>query len=169
VKKDPTDLRPLSLNTILKEVISLLHSDAVIRGIVVLHELEPDLPRVLGDRIQLQQVLLNLVLNAFDAMRDGLSRDRVVIVSSRQVDSEVLVTVSDSGPGIPPEDMDRLFEPFRSTKPGGLGMGLSISRSIVTSHGGRMWAENNTTRGATFGFTLPVQVDIDAALSVCPA
>jgi len=166
VKKDPTDLRPLSLNTILKEVISLLHSDAVIRGIVVLHELEPDLPRVLGDRIQLQQVLLNLVLNALDAMRDGLSRDRVVIVSSRQVDSEVLVTVSDSGPGIPPEDMDRLFEPFRSTKPGGLGMGLSISRSIVTSHGGRMWAENNTTRGATVGFTLPVPVD--AALSVCP-
>jgi len=166
VKKDRTDVRPLYVNIILKEVIGLLHSDAVIRGIVVLHELGPDLPKILGDRIQLQQVVLNLLLNAFDAMRDGLSRDRVVIVRSRLVDSEVLVTVSDSGPGVPPEDMDRLFEPFRSTKPGGLGMGLSISRSIVASHGGRMWAENNTTRGATVGFTLPVPVD--AALSVCP-
>jgi len=166
VKKDRTDMRPHYPNTILKEVIGLLHSDAVIRGIVVLHELAPDLPRIVGDRIQLQQVVLNLLLNAFDAMRDGLSRDRVVIVRSRQVDSEVLVTVSDSGPGIPPDDMDRLFEPFRSTKPDGLGLGLSISRSIVTSHGGRMWAENNPKRGATFGFTLPVHVD--AALSVCP-
>ncbi len=166
VKKDHTDLRPLDLNTILKEVIGLLHSDAVIRGIVVSGELEPDLPNVLGDRIQLQQVLLNLLLNAFDAMRDGHSRDRGVIVRSRQLDSEVLVTVSDRGPGIPAEEMDRLFEPFRSTKPGGLGMGLSISRSIVASHGGRMWAENNNGCGATFGFALPV--DVDAALSVCP-
>jgi two-component system, LuxR family, sensor kinase FixL len=104
-------------------------------------------------------------LNAFDAMRDGLSRDRAVIVRSRQVDSEVLVTVSDSGPGIPLEDMDKLFVPFRSTKPGGLGMGLSISRSIVASHGGRMWVENESTRGATFSFTFPVHVD--AALTVC--
>jgi len=166
VKKDHTDLRPLYLNTILREVIGLLHSDAVIRGVVVLHEFAADLPKILGDRIQLQQVVLNLLLNAFDAMRDGLSRDRVVAVRSRQVDSEVLVTVSDCGPGIPPEEMDRLFEPFRSTKPGGLGMGLSISRSIVASHGGRMWAENNTGRGATFGFALPVHVD--AALSACP-
>src|SRR5208283_2523701 len=133
-------------------------SDAVIRGVVVWHELDPDLRRILGDRIQLQQVVLNLLLNAFDAMRDGLSRDRVVIVRSRQVDSEVLVTVSDRGPGIHSEEIDRLFEPFRSTKPGGLGLGLSISRSIVTSHGGRMWAENDSRRGATFGFTLPVHV-----------
>ncbi len=166
VKKDRTDRRPLKINTILKDVIGLLHSDAVIRGIVVLHELEADLPKIEGDRIQLQQVVLNLLLNAFDAMHDRPSRDRVVIVRSRQVDSEVLVTVSDCGPGIPPQDMDKLFEPFRSTKPGGLGMGLSISRSIVASHGGRMWAENNATRGATFGFTLPVHVD--AALSVSP-
>jgi len=165
VKKDPTELRPLDLNALLKEVIGLLHSDAVIRGIVVLHELEPFLPEILGDRIQLQQVVLNLVLNAFDAMRDGLARDRAVIIRSRQVDSEVLVTVCDCGPGIPPEEMDRLFEPFRSTKPGGLGLGLSISRSIVASHGGRMWAENNATRGATFGFSLPVCVDV--ALPVC--
>ncbi len=165
VKKAPVDLRPLDLNTILREVIGLLHSDAVIRGIVVLHELESDLPEVEGDRIQLQQVVLNLLLNAFDAMRDGLTQDRSVAVRSRRVDSEVLVTVSDRGPGIPPEEMDRLFEPFRSSKPGGLGLGLSISRSIVMSHGGRMWAENNTMRGATFGFSLPVCVD--AALSTC--
>ena len=160
VKNEPTDLRPLYLNSIVKEVIGLLHSDAVIRGIVVSYELAPWLPRIFGDRIQLQQVLLNLLLNAFDAMSEGISGDRVVTVRSRQVDSEVLVTVSDCGPGIPPDEMDRLFEPFRSTKPGGLGMGLSISRSIVTSRGGRMWAENNVARGATFGFSLPVYVDV---------
>jgi PAS domain S-box-containing protein len=165
VKKDSTELRTVNLNTILEEVIVLLHSDAVIRGVVISRELDLDLPKILGDRIQLQQVVLNLLLNAFDAMRDGLSRDRKVIVRSRHVDSEVLVTVRDSGPGILPEDMDKLFEPFRSTKPGGLGMGLSISRSIVASHGGRMWAENNRRRGATFSFTFPVHVD--AALSVC--
>jgi PAS domain S-box-containing protein len=165
VKKDSTDLRTVNLNTILKEVIVLLHSDAVIRGVVVSHELAPNLPKILGDRIQLQQVVLNLLLNAFDAMRDGLSRDRFVIVRSQQVDAEVLVAVNDSGPGIPPDDMDRLFEPFRSTKPGGLGMGLSISRSIVVSHGGRMWAENDRRGGATFSFTLPVRVE--AALTVC--
>ncbi len=167
VKKDPADSRPLDLNTVLAEVIGLLHSDAVIRGTVVSPELARDLPKVLGDRIQLQQVVLNLLLNAFDAMRDGQPRDRIVVVRSRLADSEVIVTVIDRGPGIPPDDMERLFEPFRSTKPGGLGMGLSISRSIVASHGGRMWAENNATRGATFGFSLPIHVD--AALAACPA
>jgi PAS domain S-box-containing protein len=166
VKKDPADLRPLNVNTILKEVIRLLHNDAAIRGVVVFHELDPFVEKVLGDRIQLQQVLLNLFLNAFDAMRDGLSQDRIVLARSRQVDSDVLVTVSDKGPGIAPEEMDRLFEPFRSTKPGGLGMGLSISRSIVQSHGGRMWAENNSTRGATFSFSLPVHAEVHAELSV---
>jgi PAS domain S-box-containing protein len=169
VKKGASDSRLLDLNTILEEVIGLLHSDAVIRGIVVQQQLESDLPNILGDRIQLQQVLLNLLLNAFDAMRDGLSRDRVVNIGSRHVDSEVVVTVSDRGPGIPADDMDRLFEPFRSTKPGGLGMGLSISRSIVASHGGRMWAENNIARGATFGFGLPVHVEAAAELSACRA
>ncbi len=107
----------------------------------------------------MQQVVLNLLLNAFDALRDGVARDRSVIVRSRRIDSEVLVTVSDCGPGILPEEMDRLFEPFRSTKPGGLGLGLSISRSIVASHGGRMWAESNATGGATLGFSLPVCAD----------
>jgi PAS domain S-box-containing protein len=165
VKKDPSDARLLDLNTILREVIGLLHSDAVIRGIVVQQQLESDLPDILGDRIQIQQVLLNLLLNAFDAMRDGLSRDRVVTVCSRHVDSEVLVTVNDRGAGIPQEDLDRLFEPFRTTKPGGLGMGLSISRSIVASHGGRMWAENNVGRGATFGFGLPAHVGAVAELA----
>jgi PAS domain S-box-containing protein len=169
VKKDASDARLLDVNTILREVIGLLHSDAVIRGIVVKQQLEPDLPEILGDRIQLQQVLLNLLLNAFDAMRDGLSRDRVVNIRSRHVDSEVLVTVSDSGPGIPLEEMDRLFEPFRTTKPGGMGLGLSISHSIVASHGGRLWAENNVARGATFCFSLPVHVEAVAELSACQA
>ena len=144
----------------------MLHSDAVIRGIVVQKQLEPELPNILGDRIQLQQVLLNLLLNAFDAMRDGLSRDRVVSVRSRHVDSEVLVTVSDRGPGIPPEDMDRLFEPFRSTKPGGLGMGLSISRSIVASHGGRHVGREQCRARGDLRFQPPRRTSkIDAELS----
>ncbi len=164
VNKDPADLRPLSLNAILKDVIGLLHSDAVIRGVAVQRELDPNLPKILGDSIQLQQVVLNLLLNAFDAMGEVPARDRVVIVRSRHVESEVLVTVSDHGPGIPQEIMERLFEPFRTTKRGGLGMGLSISRTIIASHGGRMWAENNALSGATFSFSLPVAVD--AALSV---
>jgi two-component system sensor kinase FixL len=157
VKKDAADLKPLRINEVVDEVVGLLHSDALIRGVVVTLELGPDLPWIQADRIQLQQVLLNLLLNAFDAMGDVPPGERSVIVCSRQVDSWVNVTISDRGTGIPTEHADELFEPFRSTKSNGLGLGLSISRSIVANHGGRLWAENNRGRGATFGFTLPAR------------
>jgi len=156
VKRDAAEFCPLSLNAVLEEVVVLLRSDPRIHGVVISLELDPDLPDVKGDRIQLQQVLLNLLLNAFEAMSEDSSEERAVVIRSRHVDTEVLVTVSDFGPGIPSEDLDRVFEPFRSTKNNGLGMGLSISRSIVASHGGRLWARNNPERGATFSFSLPV-------------
>jgi C4-dicarboxylate-specific signal transduction histidine kinase len=165
VKKDAAELRPLSLNSVLHEVVALVHSDAVIRGVSLSFELDPELPRVQGDRIQLQQVLLNLLLNAFDAMSQCPPGERTVLICSQHDHSEVRISVSDQGHGIRPQDMAGLFEPFWSTKPAGLGMGLSISRSIITSHGGRLWAENNPGRGATFVFALPVHVA--AALLEC--
>jgi PAS domain S-box-containing protein len=157
VKKDAADLRTLGINDVVEEVVGLLHSDALIRGVTVTLELEPGLSRIQGDRIQLQQVLLNLLLNAFDAMGELMPGERSVTIRSRQVDSFVMVTVSDLGTGIQAGHPDELFEPFRTTKPNGLGLGLSISRSIVANHGGRLWAENNRGRGATFGFTLPAR------------
>jgi C4-dicarboxylate-specific signal transduction histidine kinase len=157
VKKDAADLKPLRINEVVEEVVGLLHSDALIRGMAVTLELGSDLPWIKADRIQLQQVLLNLLLNAFDAMGDVPPGERSVTIRSRQADSWVNVTISDRGTGIPTGQADELFEPFRSTKATGLGLGLSISRSIVANHGGRLWAENNRGRGATFGFTLPAR------------
>ena len=135
VKKDRTELRSLNVNTVLWEVIGLLHSDAVIRNVAVLRELDPDLPLVLGDRIQLQQVLLNLLLNAFDAMRDGYSAERVVIVRSRQVDSEILVTVTDRGCGIPENGNEQA--------------GSSSSRSGAPNRAGWEWDCRSAARSST--------------------
>jgi PAS domain S-box-containing protein len=160
VKKDAADLRLLRINEVVEEVVGLLHSDALIRGVGVTLDLAPGLPRIQADRIQLQQVLLNLLLNAFDAMGEAPPGERCVTIRSRQVDSWVNVTISDRGTGIPAGDAEELFEPFRSTKPNGLGLGLSISRGIVANHGGRLWAENNRERGATFGFTLPARAPL---------
>jgi PAS domain S-box-containing protein len=157
VKNGAADLRPLAINDVVEEVVGLLHSDTLIRGVAVTLELEGDLPGVQGDRIQLQQVMVNLLLNAFDAMGDAPPAERTVVIRSRRLESSVLVTISDAGIGIQGRHPDELFEPFRSTKPNGLGLGLSISRSIVANHGGRLFAENNRGRGATFGFTLPAR------------
>ena len=111
---------------------------------------------VQGDRVQLQQVVLNLVLNAVEAMGSVEGRDRELLVSTKQTEGNgVLVAVRDSGPGIDPGHLDRVFEPFYTTKASGVGMGLSICRSIIEAHGGRLWAEPNEPRGAVFQFTLP--------------
>jgi len=135
----------------------LLHSDAVRRKINVSLEAEPEMSAVQGDRVQLQQVVLNLLLNAFDVMRDADASDRVVRLNIGRMDERMLkVSVVDAGPGLPPESIERVFDAFYTTKSKGLGMGLSISRSIIEAHGGRMWAENNLKRGATFSFTIPI-------------
>jgi signal transduction histidine kinase len=117
--------------------------------------LAPDLPLVLGDRVQLQQVMLNLILNGIDAMTAVECRSReLVIETEAHGDMQALATVRDSGIGLNPRNIEQIFEAFHTTKPGGLGMGLSISRSIVESHGGRLWATANDASGATFQFTL---------------
>jgi two-component system sensor kinase FixL len=146
----------LDVNQLLHEVVSLVRNDAMIHKIGIELRLDPDLSAVHGDRTQLQQVVMNLLLNAFGAIEEASSKDRNVQVESHGFDSEVQVTVRDHGPGIPRETLDRLFEPFNTSKPQGLGMGLSISRSIVNFHGGRLRADNNSDGGATFSFALPV-------------
>ena len=157
VKKDELQLVPLDLNRVIGDVVRLLHSDTVIRKVQVVLDFDSHPSPVGGDSVQLQQVMLNLMLNAFDAMRDVAENERKVQVRTRQLDAgAVQIEVQDCGTGIPPERVSRLFEPFQSTKRDGLGLGLSISRSIVEAHGGRLWAVNNAGRGATFCFTVPV-------------
>ncbi len=154
VKKDEPQRVPLDLNGVVQDVLSLVRADATARTLTVTPELHPHLPPVMGDRVQLQQVILNLVVNGLDAMRDAA--DRTLLVST-EIDGEgaVGVTVSDHGNGFAEGDRWRIFEPFYTTKPQGMGMGLAIARSVVEAHGGRLWAENNKEAGARFTFTLP--------------
>jgi signal transduction histidine kinase len=159
LKKTKTASEPLDLNFIFREVVGLLRSDAVIRNVKVSSELDPMLPLVQGDRIQLQQVVLNLILNAFEAMNEHPNGDRQVLIRTGLKDARVLAAVTDNGNGIPIGDAENIFKPFYTTKPQGLGMGLSICRSIINRHHGRLWAENNPDRGATFYFSLPVSAE----------
>jgi signal transduction histidine kinase len=123
-------------------------------------ELAPALPMILGDRVQLQQVITNLVMNGVEAMHPTTDRPRELMIRSQQDEEHrVLVTVTDSGVGISAENADRLFNPFFTTKSSGLGMGLSICRSIVEAHGGRLWTTANLPHGATFHFALPVNTE----------
>jgi two-component system, LuxR family, sensor kinase FixL len=133
-----------------------LRGDIVGRNVTVIQELAPQLPLVLGDRTQLQQVLLNLLLNAFDAVSTNPVPDRRVTVLTEMVSPQMVrIAVRDCGVGIPTDKLDEIFQPFFTTKTEGLGMGLAVSRSIIESHGGRLSAENNAGPGATFSFTLP--------------
>src|ERR1700674_116519 len=123
-------------------------------------ELAPTLPMILGDRVQLQQVIINLVMNSIEAMQSVTDRPRELVIRSRQDEiQQVLVSVTDCGIGISAENADRLFNAFFTTKSGGMGMGLSICRSIMEVHGGRLWATANVPHGTTFQFTLPVNAD----------
>jgi PAS domain S-box-containing protein len=155
-RRGALDLEPLDLNLIIREVVAFLASDARTRGIKILPELH-DLPGIRGDRIHLLQVLLNLLLNAFEAMeRTPAVERRVRIHAEQKADGMIRVSVRDRGTGLRDDELDRIFEPFHTSKPEGLGLGLSISRSIIEAHGGRLWAESNPDGGATFHFTLAV-------------
>ncbi|HEX5219018.1 MAG TPA: MASE1 domain-containing protein [Verrucomicrobiae bacterium] len=159
LKKGEMQLQPLSLNELANDTVMLAHGDFVSRGIVVSTKLAADLPVVRGDRVQLQQVLLNLISNACDAMRDNApSERRLEIATHSNGSGTVEVAVTDEGPGIAPEARDRLFEPFVTTKKEGLGLGLTICRTIVKAHGGRLWSDNNPVRGAAFYVSLPTLV-----------
>ena len=138
------------------EVIALTRTEATNNIVSVRTQLAEGLPRVRGDRVQLQQVLLNLIINAIEAMRDVGEEERELLISSRNEPDGVSVEVRDSGPGFASADIHRVFEAFYTTKPSGLGLGLSICRSIIEAHNGRLWASPNVPRGAIFGFIAPI-------------
>jgi PAS domain S-box-containing protein len=148
-------LRPLDVNDVIREVLALVAKDLVRSGVVVRTALAADVPRVLSDRILLQQVMLNLTMNAIDAMSMVTARPRELVIKSTKGSDGVLIQVEDSGAGISCEQVERIFEPFFTTKADGIGLGLSISRSIVEALGGRLWASSAPPHGALFQFTLP--------------
>jgi len=148
----------VDLNDVIREMVVLLRSEATRYSISIRTELAPDPSLVMGDRVQLQQVMMNLMMNGTDAMKDVDGTRELAIKSQPADNEECLVSVSDTGVGLPAQQADQIFNAFFTTKPHGTGMGLSISRSIVESHGGRLWAGRNTLRGASFYFTLPSKV-----------
>jgi C4-dicarboxylate-specific signal transduction histidine kinase len=155
-KTDPHKV-PLDLTDVIHEVVLLVHREVLGHRVTLRTELAAALPPVLGDRVQLQQVLMNLVINGIDAMASVTDRPRELVIRAHQPDADqVGVAVQDSGIGIDPAHADRLFHAFFTTKPEGMGMGLSISRSIIEAHGGRLWAAHNVGPGATVQFTLPL-------------
>jgi C4-dicarboxylate-specific signal transduction histidine kinase len=155
IKKAPARKDAVEINDAILEVIALTRTEAANNSVSVRTQLAEGLPRVHGDRVQLEQVLLNLIINAIEAMRDGGEEKRELLVSSRNGPDGVSVEVRDSGPGFAAADLDRVFEAFYSTKPNGVGLGLSICRSIIEGHNGRLWASPNAPRGAIFGFIAP--------------
>jgi len=153
--RDQPVMQDLDINQIVCDVERLLHSELIIRHVALTLDLDPGLPPVSADRVQLQQVIMNLALNGMEAMHDRTNGNRQLTITTSLAGRNVLIAVRDAGTGIHPDHMDRLFDPFFSTKPAGLGVGLRICWSIVTAHGGRIWAQNNPDAGATFSFTLP--------------
>ena len=147
----------VDVNDVVREMTALLGAQATRNSVAVRLELEPDDQKVVADRVQLQQVMMNLMMNAIDAMKDTHGARDLTVRSQRNESDELLVSVSDTGAGLPLQ-RDQIFKPFFTTKADGIGMGLSISRSIVESHGGRLWAENGSGHGTTFHFTLPFSV-----------
>ena len=157
-KKGTLQRELMDMSEVIRETVVLLQSEAMPYNIAVRTELAADLPLVMGDRVQLQQVLMNLMINGFDAMKSVDGTRELAIRSQRAENEQVMVSVSDTGIGIPAQQADQIFNSFFTTKPHGTGMGLGISRSIIESHGGRLWAADNFPRGATFQFTLPAAV-----------
>ena len=157
VKKSATEQAHLDINEVIQEVLGLIQTEIRKNEVVLRRKLAPDLPRILGDRVQLQQVILNLMMNGIEAMSAVTDRSRDLLIRSCRYESDkVLIAVQDSGTGLETESLDHLFTAFFTTKPKGMGMGLAISRSIIEAHGGKLWASPNDGPGATFQFTLHV-------------
>ncbi|MGH7798220.1 MAG: MASE1 domain-containing protein [Candidatus Binatia bacterium] len=163
VKKSQLEVAPLELADVIRDVVLLIHSDAVLHNVNLVIETAPGSPKIQGDRVQLQQVMLNLLLNAFQAMKDSPVSERKVTVRTQLDDDSntVILAVRDRGVGLKDNQLEKMFQPFYTTKSDGLGMGLAISRSIIEAHGGRLWAENNPDRGATLYFTVPVAGEVE--------
>ena len=158
-EKGSVNPETLGVSEMIRETVALLRDEAMRYNISVRTELAADLPNIVGDRVQLQQVAMNLIVNSIEAMRDVDWTRELVIKSQRAENEQILVSVSDTGPGFPPQFVEQIFDPFFTTKPYGTGMGLRISRSIIESHGGRLWAESVAGRGAIFQLTLPAVVE----------
>jgi C4-dicarboxylate-specific signal transduction histidine kinase len=157
-KKGTPVREPVDINEVIREIVMLLRGEATRYSISVRTELDTALHRLIGDHVQMQQVIMNLVLNGIEAMKD-VDDDRELFIKSQLAEDErLLITISDTGVGLPPQ-ADHIFDAFFTTKLQGTGMGLSISRSIVESHGGRLWADGNSSRGATFYIALPAGVE----------
>ena len=156
MKREEGEKKAIILNEVLNDVVEILHSEAISRHVDIETELGGSLPPVLADRIQFQQVTLNLIMNAAEAMSRNFSEERRIILRTETTDNCIRVSVRDFGPGIDKENLERLFQPFFTTKGSGLGMGLAISKSIIEAHGGRIWGENHPDGGAIFTFELPM-------------
>jgi signal transduction histidine kinase len=157
-KKGTPQRELLDVNEVIREITLLLRSEMARYSILVRKDLTADLPQIMGDRVQLQQVMMNLINNSIDAMKDVDGMRELAIKSQRAENEQLIVSVSDTGLGLPPQQMDQIFNAFFTTKLDGTGMGLSISRSIVESHGGRLWAADNSPSGASFYLVLPTKV-----------
>jgi C4-dicarboxylate-specific signal transduction histidine kinase len=157
-KRGASQREPADVNEIIREMIVLLLGETTRYDISVVTDLAEDPFRVMVDRVQLQQVLMNLIINGIEAMKDVDGTRDLAIKSQRAEHRQIMVSVSDTGVGLPPHQADQIFDAFFTTKPHGTGMGLSISRSIVEAHGGRLWATENSPRGASVHFTLPTKV-----------
>jgi C4-dicarboxylate-specific signal transduction histidine kinase len=160
-KKGAPEKELVDVNEVIQEMLVLLRSEAMRYSISIRTKLAQDLPPIMGDRVQLQQVLLNLMTNGIDAMKEVGGTRELMITSQPAGHEHLMVSVSDTGVGLPVQQTDQIFDPFFTTKPDGTGMGLRISRSIVESHGGRLWATDKSPRGANFCFTIPNKAEAD--------
>jgi C4-dicarboxylate-specific signal transduction histidine kinase len=156
-KKGPPQRELVDVNEVIRELLVLLRSEATRYSISIRTKLVGNLPQVMGDRVQLQQVLMNLMINGIEAMKEVDGTRELMITSQRTENEQIMVSVSDTGVGLPEQQSDQIFDTFFTTKPDGTGMGLRISRSIVESHGGHLWAADKSSRGASFCFTLPTK------------
>jgi len=159
--KEELKFVPLDIGKVLREVLVLVRTDAIMKRATMGLEIDPALPLVRGDRVQLQQVLLNLIMNGLEAMEETPAEDRKLVIRMEKKGQQILVALQDAGVGIPEENLGQIFSPFFTSKPRGLGMGLAICRSIIEAHGGKIWPENNPAGGTTLHFSLPLMSPAD--------
>ena len=156
LKKAPFELKNFDLNDLVRETVEFLSTLAIGRNVELVSVITPDALPILGDRIQLQQVILNLVVNGIDAMKDTPAENRIITIRTSRVEEIAELSVSDRGPGIPKDKLKEIFEPFFTSKAEGMGMGLSIARTIIEAHQGQIWAKNRDHGGASFRIKLPL-------------
>jgi signal transduction histidine kinase len=158
-KKGESKRQLADINELIRETIVLLGNEASRNSVSIRTDLDAELPKVMADPVQVQQVMMNLIMNGIDAMKEVDQTRQLTIQSRRAQDRQLMISVSDTGIGLPAEQANKIFDAFFTTKPHGIGMGLRISRSIVESHGGRLWATDNSPRGASFCFTLANSIE----------